>query len=400
MGKKFRFIHVADSHIGHSGNASRYNEFKSLRIQKVNEHGVNIRQQDINDAFIQVMDLAIQHKVDAVLHAGDGTDFWGYRQPHVLNFYSEQVTRLAPHGIHYLEIVGNHNLPKKSGVGCYLETLGRFENVRAVYKGVYEAHEIPGHNVVVHCVPSSFTQEVLDYSLEQARPVDGKINIGIGHFGVTSIGHYAENALNSLVVDLDSLIKCKMDYFALGDYHTPTDFGYNIRYSGSIERMGFGEIDIEPQVLLVEIDEDTKEVNVQALKLDVRDMIQLKTVDANDKSIEQINDLIESRLTHSDLTDKIVRLRVRNLPVHLKKLIDDQKIKELTESALYFKLEFVDKVNKTKDIRTSGTKFEGVLEGWNEFVDLLEDEASFDKSLLKQEGYNRLSDMYDDTVNA
>lgn len=396
---KFKFIHVADTHIGHAGNASRYNEYKSLRIQKVNEAGINIRQADINNAFEQVIELAIKHKVDAVIHAGDGTDFWGYKQPNILNFYAEQVSKLYPHDIHYVEVVGNHNLPKKSGVGCYLETISLLPKVHTAYKGVYEQIEIPGTKVVCHCAPSSFSQELLSEAISQIAPIDNKINIGIGHFGVTTIKHYAENAVNSLVVDLDDLIKCKMDYFALGDYHTPTDFGHNIRYSGSTERMGFGEIDNKPQVLLVEIDEDTKQVTTTELKLKVRDMIQIPTLDAENKSIEAINEQIQERISKVDIKDKIVRFRVKNLPVHLKRMIDDIKIKEITEEALFFKLEFVDKVNKTKEIRSDETKYEGVLEGWNQYVDLLESDSSFDKEELKKIGYERLSEVYEELNN-
>lgn len=396
---KIKFLHFADPHVGHAGNASRYNEYKALRINKTNEQGINVRQADINDAFSQVFDIAIEKKVDFVLNAGDGTDFWGYKQPNIFNFYAEQVSRLYKHNIPYVEIVGNHNLPKKSGVGCYLETLNLLPEVHVAYKGIYEAIELPQFNTVIHCAPSSFSQELLDDSISQIEPTEGKINIGAGHFGVTAIKHYAENAINSLVVSLDSLINCKMDYFALGDYHTPTDFGYNIRYSGSTERMGFGEIGNTPQVLIVEIDEETKEVSVEPVLLKVRDMIEIPSLDATNKSIEEINEQILSKIEKTNLKDKIVRFRVKNLPVHLKRLIEDVKIREATEDALYFKLEFVDKVNKTKEIRSDDIKYEGVLDGWNSYVDLLEADSSFDKEKLKTIGYKKLSDIYEELNN-
>jgi DNA repair exonuclease SbcCD nuclease subunit len=187
-----------------------------------------------------------------------------------------------------------------------------------------------------------------------------------------------------------------MDYFALGDYHEARnlgkEFNEHIWYCGSTERMGFGEIYNDPQVLLVNIEEQTKNVSVQSLLLNVRDMIELEEIDAANKPIEEINELIEKKIESCDLKDKIVRLRVRNLPTHLKKFINDEKIKELTEDALYFKFELKDKVNQTKGIQTSGTNFEGVLEGWNAFIDALESDASYDKAKLKSIGYNRLSD--------
>lgn len=402
MGEKFRFIHVADTHCGHSGNASRYNEFSPLRIAKETEKGVNIRQNDIDKAFKQVIDIAIDKKVDAVIHAGDGWDFWGYKQPYVDNVYTEQVTRLNPHGIFYLEIVGNHNLPKQIGKGCHLKSLGRFPGVQTIYQGFYERHEVPNHDdVVVHCVPSTFNQEILNDSLSQVEKEEGKINIGVGHFGVTTINFYAENSHNSLVVDLDSLINLEMDYWALGDYHVPTHFKpHNIYYPGPVERLGFGEIGIEPQVLLVEIDKETKEMKVEPIFLDVRPMIELPFVDAKGKDIDTINEEIFKTISDNDLKDKIVRFRIKHLPTHLKKLIDVMKIKDLTEESLYFKLEFKDKVNKTKEARTAqGVDFKGVLSGWHDFANTIEADGSFDKEKLIERGYKKLAEVYEDATD-
>lgn len=389
----FTFIHVADTHNGYSGNSSRYNEYSALRVERTTDRGVNTRQDDIDQCFKQVMDIAIEKKVDAVLHAGDGTDSWGYKHPYVFNFYTSQVTRLHEHGIDYVEIVGNHNIPKKNGVGCYLEALGRYPGIHTVFKGFYERLDFPEHNVTLHCVPSTFTQEVLDESLEEVEYVDGSINIGMGHFGVTTIDFYAENADNTLVTSLDKLVKTKLDYWALGDYHKRTDFGNNIHYSGPIERLGFGEVDITPQVLLVRIHKKTKEVFIEEVPLNVRPMYDLENIDAEGKSMEEINLLIEKRLTSIDLTDSITRLRVKKLPKHMKSGINVEKIHELTENTLYFKLDLKDKTEKSSNTKTANdVKFEGVLEGWDSFMNSVENDGTFDKEKIIKVGYERLAD--------
>jgi DNA repair exonuclease SbcCD nuclease subunit len=220
----------------------------------------------------------------------------------------------------------------------------------------------------------------------------------MGHFGVTAIKHYAENAANSLVVDLDRLIKAKMDYFALGDYHTPTDFGQNIRYSGSIDRFGFDEMQNEPQVLLVEIDEDTKEVTVTELKLNVRPMIELKAIDAKDKTAEELNIAIVDRIQKANLTDKIVRLRVKNMPNHIKAAINDDKVRELTDDALYFRLEFIDKSETSKGVKSSGTRFESVEDGWMPFIASLPEDGTFDKQKLAQLGMEKIREALENAA--
>ncbi|QST02909.1 metallophosphoesterase (plasmid) [Pontibacillus sp. ALD_SL1] len=394
MKNVFRFIHTGDWHLGYSGNASRYNEYAPLRIDKEVD-GINIRQHDIDQAMKQVMDLAIEHEVDAVLNAGDSWDFWK-ANPYVYNQHAKEVTRLTSHGIDYVEVVGNHDLPKQIGKGCHLESLGLHPRVYTSYRGSYEVIRLEEHNVSIHCAPSTFYQEHLDEMLQQIRKEDGKINIGMGHFGVTSISHYAENAINSLVVDLDSVIRCDMNYFALGDYHVPTDFGHNICYSGPIERLGFGDVSMNPQVWLVEINKDTHEVQKKALPLRVRPMFDLPVLNAEHKSIEDINQEIETILTSRDLTDAIVRFRISKLPTHLKHLIDADKIARQTENALHFKLELKDKVNRTKDSYTAeDVQFEGVVVGFKTFMKTVEDDGSFDKEDVYKEGIEGLEEALD-----
>lgn len=396
MSNIFRFIHFADAHIGHSGNPSRHNEFSALRINK-EEDGVNVRALDINRAYEQIIDFAIEKEVDAVVDAGDLFDQWGYKANSIYNFVQGQIKRLEKEKIPYVGIIGNHDLPKLKNKGTYLEGLSILENTRFAYQGFYEPIALPEHDVVFHCVPSSFRQDILDESLDAIEKVEGKINIGVGHFGVTTVGHYAESAINSLVVTLDRLVDCELDYFALGDYHHPTKFGdFPIYYTGSIERLGFGEIGIKPQFNYVEINKDTKEVKVEPIFLNVRPMIDLPSLDVKGMKIGEINEKITERLKAYDLTDKIVRFRVKNLPRDLKALIDDGNIKELTESALYFKIEFKDKVDKTKEAKTAGNQFVGVLHGWSDFVDAIESDGTYDKEKLKERGYAKLLEVYDD----
>ncbi|GAB6444442.1 hypothetical protein bcgnr5369_10250 [Bacillus cereus] len=394
----FVFIHVADTHNGYSGNASRYNEYSALRVDKKNEFDVNVRQDDIDKALAQVIDIAIAYKVDAVLHAGDGTDSWGYKKAYVLKTYMNQIERLNPHGIKYVEIVGNHNLPTESATGTYLEIIGKLPEVYTAYRGIYEAVELPEHNVVVHCAPSSYDQDAMNESLDAIAPVEGKINIGMTHLGVTTIPHYAEHSENTLVTHLDKLINGKMDYFCLGDYHKATDFGHNIRYSGSTDRLGFGEVDNKPQIIMVAIHKKTKDVITRDIPLKVRPMYDLKEINAAEKTLEEVNKLIIERLQSKDLFGAIVRLRISNLPKEYKLGIDVDSVKELTQDCLYFKLDLKNKTEKSIGTRTSKdneNKFEGVLAGFLTFMKRVEDDGTFDKEKLTKIGYERLAEMYE-----
>src|SRR5690625_979415 len=168
MSEWIKFMHFADTHCGYTGNGSRYGEYESLNIPAQTEDGIPVRQDDVDKTFKQAIDIAIDKNVDFVLHAGDGTDNWGYKRPYVFNQYSSQVSRLFPHNIPYVEIVGNHNLPSEPGMGCYLETLGKFPGVHTAFNG-YEQIELPEFNVVVHCLPATSTHDQFKESLEQVK---------------------------------------------------------------------------------------------------------------------------------------------------------------------------------------------------------------------------------------
>lgn len=345
------------------------------------DENINIRTHDVNMAFKQVIDLAIQHKVDLIVHAGDGLNKWGYKQPHIFNFYMDQVKRATDHEIEWVEIAGNHNFAKKAGVGNELFKLGLLNRVHTIFRGNYEKVDFPRLNVVCHGVPSTFDQRYLNEELEKVAPVDGKYNIGIFHGGVSTISHYAENADRSLVVSLDQLKRCRMDYFALGDFHKDTDFGDGIRYSGSIERLGFGEIDNRPKVYLVEVNTETKERRETPLHLNVRPMFDIKPLDASNMDIDAITDVIRTRIKETEMKDAIVRFRITNLPKHLVPVLrsKEDEIGELAKEALYFKLELKDKSELSKTIRTgSDVEFEGVIEGFRSYMKRVGSDASYD----------------------
>ena len=189
-----------------------------------------------------------------------------------------------------------------------------------------------------------------------------------------------------------------MDYFCLGDYHKATDFGHNIRYSGSTERLGFGEVNNEPQVILVAIHKKTREVVSCDVPLKVRPMIDLKEIDASEKSLEEVNNLIIKRLSAYDLQEAIVRLRVSNLPKEYKLGIDIDTVNDLTKECLYFKLDLKNKTENSMGTRTSNdseNKFEGVLAGFLTFMKRVEDDGTFDKDRLTKKGYERLAKIYE-----
>lgn len=394
MAEWFRFIHVADTHCGYSGGGSRYGEFESMNIPKRTKNEIPIRQADAANAFEQVIDIAINNKVDAVLHAGDGMDSWGYKRPNVLNQYTTQISRLYQKGIKYVEIAGNHNLPKEEGIGCYLETLNLLPHVHTIYQNKYEKVNLDD-DIVVHCIPSTTTHDYFQEAINSVKKEEGKLNIGLGHFGVTEIDFYAKNSDKSLVVNLKKLKEMDLDYFALGDYHKTVAFTDRIRYSGSTERFSFSDVDNEPKVLLIEIHKKTKELKVTEIPLSVRPMIVLPTIDASKKTINSINEEIFKTIQSQDITDAMVRLRVENLPKHLKTSIELEKVKELTSEALYTKIELMSnsETHYSSPVQlNANVEFKDVLTGWDDFMNRVMEKTKKEDKFGLNELFNDILD--------
>lgn len=401
--KKIRFMHTGDTHIGYNGNASSHNEFGELKVNKWTETGENIRTADVNKSFAQSIDIALEEEVDFVVHAGDGINQVGYKNPEIFNFYMDQVERFSSTGRKWVEIAGNHNFSKKAGIGNELFKLGKMENVVTAYKGRYEVYQIPGTDVVCHLLPSTHNSIYFKKELDKVQRVEGMFNILIAHCGVSTIPHYTNNE-GSIVVHLDELIEKKMDYVALADFHYFTDLGNNIIYPGPIDHLAFGQED-NPRVLIVDIDPDTYEVEITHRFIDVRPMIDLKPIDAEGMILEDILKQVVERFESTDVDDAIVRLFVKNLPKNLKHrhLFLTDEIKKHIDRCLYFKFEFKNKVDLMDKIDFSSDDdddvFEGLQEGLVSFIDELPDDPNFSKQELMSITSKYLTEVLDNADN-
>lgn len=69
-------------------------------------------------------------------------------------------------------------------------------------------------------------------------------------------------------------------------------------------------------------------------------MIELPTLDAKDLDPDGVYQGIEERINSQEITDKIVRLKIINIPEHVYSSLDFRKIAELKSKAFHFDLRF------------------------------------------------------------
>ena len=133
-----RILHCSDTHLGYK------------ELDKQTAEGINLREQDMYQAFSAVIDYALVHRPDVVIHSGD---FFHRPSPtnRALTVAIEQLKRLSDAGIPFVVIAGNHETPKTIYTSPILRALQSISNVYPIYNQAYEYYAFG--ELVIHGLP-------------------------------------------------------------------------------------------------------------------------------------------------------------------------------------------------------------------------------------------------------
>ncbi len=197
----FRFIHAADPHL-------------DSPLQGLEAHAgapVERLRGATRRAFENLVQLALDERVDALLIAGDLYD-GDWKDYSTGLFFRGQMVRLRDRGIPVYVIAGNHD-----AASVISRKLSVPDNVHFFSTRAAETKEVPGHPVVIHgrgfphrAVPENL---VLDYP----AAVAGKLNIGLLHTSLNGRGGHDTYAPCSE----GDLREKGYAYWALGHVHQP-----------------------------------------------------------------------------------------------------------------------------------------------------------------------------------
>lgn len=271
--KYIRLLHFADAHID-MANYGRHDPQTSLPV----------RVMDFLYALDQIVDRAIQEKVDLVIFAGDA-----YKdrnpQPTFQREWGKRIMRLSQAGIPTILLVGNHDVSPASGrahtlhefdtlsvphihVADRIRLLGPAElgvpiqviTVPWVSRNALMAREELSHQdvqVVLEALESRVS-ELLTRLIETANP-DLPL-IVTAHASVQGAKYGSERMvmLGQELVLSPALLRTKgVDYVALGHIHQHQNLNGKehppIVYPGSIERIDFGEAHEDKGFVLAEV---------------------------------------------------------------------------------------------------------------------------------------------------
>lgn len=335
-----RVLHLADTHIGYSA----YN--------KLDENGYNRREMDVYSAFGQVIDFALKEKPDLVMHAGDLFDTVRPSN-RAISFVIEQLLRLSDAGIPCVIISGNHSTPRLRETGSVFKVFEHIENVKLAYTGKYQTFDFG--DLKIHALPHCVDKEVFDAELKKMKPDKmTKHNIAMLHAGVVGLSVFKMNEFNEQLATTKSLEK-GFDYVALGHYHEHVPVTDSAVYAGSIERFGFGEASQPKGFVWLDLEKGKWEFK----KLNIRKMLDLRSIDCKKRSAEEIAGAVRDNLDRAKMDGAIVRQKLENVSRQEYNLLDVARIRKWASGALHFELRTAMKDSEHK-VATSGATFDSL----------------------------------------
>jgi DNA repair protein SbcD/Mre11 len=352
-----RILHLADTHLGFSA------------YRKVTEEGINQREIDVYEAFSQFIDYAVKTRPDLVLHAGDLFD--SVRPSNrAITVAIQQILRLSKEHIPFIVISGNHETPKLKETGNIFTIFEHLDQVYPIHNNRYEtvSFTIKDKTVTIHTIPQCQSPEEFEVNFKKIT-VDKRadFNLLLAHGAVAGIKEFKMNEFNELFIPVKNL-KEDFDYIALGHYHMYTKLQENAFYAGSTEHMSFTEAESQKGFLDLDLGQKLKH---RFIPLKTRVMVDTPSLDCSTLRVDQVLQKVKETIHAIDPADKILRVRLENIPAHIQRGIDFHQIKDLGKTAIHFEI-------KTTNITTEPAT---LGEGYN--MKSLADE--FEKFLTTQQ---------------
>ncbi|MCY0849501.1 DNA double-strand break repair protein Mre11 [Sulfuracidifex metallicus] len=286
-----QLLHISDTHLGKR------------------QYGLEERESDVYETFSNLIDLAIQERVKAVVHTGDLFD-----QPNPPNnaIYHAltEIKRLTEKGIMFLNIPGDHDTPKRNGEK-YPQKILEIAGLKLLNDSSITLEDCVKVKIIGFKHTPTLTAEGLKDKLRNTKPEAGVKNVIMLHQGIKQILPYAYSWQISQG-DLPS----GFDYYALGHFHTRMlqKFG-----NGMLGIAGSPEIIREEEIegyekkgkgaFLVDL---SKDVNVQPINLDIRHQ-EVIAIDTNNFQ-QEINKIIDKMKSLNNKKKPILHLEINGKP--------------------------------------------------------------------------------------
>lgn len=352
-----RILHFADLHLG----VETYGHTDPAT-------GQSSRLVDFLNVLDQIVDYALADKIDLVLFCGDAYKSREPTQTQQREF-ARRIRRLSEGGIPVFMLVGNHDLPNTSFRATSTEIFATLAVKSAYVASKPDLYVIPTANGPLQVVSlpwprrsSMLTrEETRNLSFEElkqrieaaltetiardAARLDPKLpSILAAHIWVANARVGSENRMTigqepSLL--LSNVANPAFDYVALGHIHRRQVLSEHppVVYSGSPERLDFGEEDAEKGFYVVEIgtnkETGRRETNYEFHETSGRRFLTI-AVNVEGDDFDPTGAVLEAIVKNKDkIKDAIVRVEIE-LAASASSRLRDAEIRDTLKEASYF----------------------------------------------------------------
>ena len=349
-----KILHFADAHID-IATQGRHDPASGLPLRVL----------DFLKALDTIIDAAISEKVDLVIFAGDA-----YKDrlpsPTYQREWGKRIMRLSTAKIPTLLLTGNHDVSPASGRAHTLQEFDTLEvpYIKVIYKPEFlKPSDLWGLPLQVLALPWIFRSglmanlqdtgitaekaneeieiritEILKTWMDELDPALPAILTAHGSVQGALYGHERTVMLGKDLVLPGSLVKDpRLDYTALGHIHKFQDLNSGahppVLYSGSIERVDFGEAADDKFFVIADISKG--KTTYEARKLDGRRFIDLRiSISAGEQLMDK---LLAALPAETEINDSVLRLVVE-FPRDLETFLDEAVLRDKCASAFEFHL--------------------------------------------------------------
>lgn len=369
---------------------------------------------DFQAALDQVVDFALENRIDLVVFSGDAYKSRDPSQTHQRAF-ARRVGRLASRGIAVFLLVGNHDLPSAIGRATAIEIFETLavENVIVADQPGVHTIETRGGPVQIAALPwlrrgvlltredaGHLSLDELKLRLEEtlsrmvarsARSVDpGLPSILCAHVSVANAALSSERGMilgQDPVLPLDRVADPAFDYVALGHIHKQQVLSHHppVVYAGSLQRIDFSDEDDVKGFCVVEIDPAKRPGERASFTFQAstaRRFVTIRTTvgaDDPDPTATVVRDVTRRA---EDIPGAIVRVHI-TIPEHTDGLISEQEIHSVLSRAQYVTI--AKDVERQRRTRLSGCSAEEMapVDALKTYLELRNTSAERARTLLE-----------------
>ena len=383
-------LHFADLHLG----VETYGRIDAST-------GLHSRVLDFTHSLAHVVDGAILHRVDLVLFSGDAYKNCDPSPTHQRAF-AEQLRRLSKEGIPTVLIAGNHDIPVAYGKATSVDIFGtlELELISVVRRpqllrvetasGPLEVAALPWPTRHLLKTRDEFSarsqsgiretiEEICRNQIEQfARQSDPSIPTLLAAHLAAAEATFSGSE-KTAIIGLDptlltsALAQPAFDYVALGHVHKHQELNHGnmppVVYSGSIERVDFGEEHDDKGYCLIDIANTGTErrTSYEFVRVPARRFL---TVDVEVGEGEDPTRRILDALEDVEMVDVVLRVRC-HLPEGPNGTIDMGLVGVAAEAAHFFAGVFPIRPAVQRQRRSMVTEEMGMPEALNRYIDNL-----------------------------